>query len=366
MAYLAAIVDLYQQQVNLKVNSYPHPRKACIRLLENMKFNDERLRRSEFQDRGLGTLIDGYTSENDVANIVSYYYSRSRGIELRNAVAFLLSHYCLLRGESARKAEFADLQMVMLDREGPSECPAFVMVLRQGKTNHFGRIELSACIRNSKVEICPFMALGSYFFWRWHIEREQFPSLETSENWFTYKLLKSGDDPCRELAYTTHLEAINKAFSACGIISSKKTHAARGSSARMADMNGADETDIRRQGRWNNSTMNGAYLTNLPRGVMRTMAGFPSGEGHFYLPRAQIQPPENLVRKVFPEVDYWYERISSGACQQSAAARGFLDLLKQLRVTFLQDSVFMSEKQPGHTLWQDELFSSPEYVQFKR
>ena len=59
MSDLAAIVDLYQQQVKQKVNSHPHPRNACIQLLDNMKLNDERTRREEFQDRGLGTLIDG-------------------------------------------------------------------------------------------------------------------------------------------------------------------------------------------------------------------------------------------------------------------------------------------------------------------
>jgi hypothetical protein len=95
---------------------------------------------------------------------------------------------------------------------------------------------------------------------------------KTSENWFTYKLLRSSDDPKKEIAYTTHLDAINKAFSACNIISSKKTH----------------------------------------------------------------------------------------------AARGFLELLKQLRISFLQDSIFMSEKHPGHSLWQNEMFSTIEYIQFKR
>ncbi|OAD81211.1 hypothetical protein PHYBLDRAFT_99792, partial [Phycomyces blakesleeanus NRRL 1555(-)] len=173
----------------------------------------------------------------------------------------------ILHGKSARKAEFANLQTVMLDREGPFECPAFVLVLKQGKTNQFGRIELAACLRNSKVEICPFMALRCYFFWRWHIDGEQ------------------------EMPYSPHLEAINRAFKTCRIVSTAKIDAAHGSSARMADMS---------------------------------------------------------------------------ACQQTAAAHAFLELLKQLRITFLQDSVLMMSKTPGHPLWQHGVFHDPEYIEFKR
>lgn len=366
MVYLAAITDIYKQQQRLGVNSYPHPRESCTQLLENMKFNEERVRREEFEDRGLGTLVDGYTSESQISDIVRFYFSEKTGTDLRNSVAFLLSHFCLLRGENARQAELPDLQTVMLDREGPSQCPALVLLLRQGKTNQFGRIEVSACLRNSNVEIYPFMALGCYFFWRWHIDAEPFPSFERSADWFNYKVLFTSVDPKKEMAYTTHLEPISKAFKKCNIISSKKTHAARGSSARMADLNGAAESDIRRQGHWNNTSMNGAYLTSLPRGVMRTMAGFPSTEGHFYLSRAQILPSESLQRKVFPSVDHWYDRLAAGACQQSAAARGFLELLKVLRITFLQDSVTMMEKLPHHPLWNNSLFLDTEYLSFKR
>lgn len=76
-----------------RCNGHPHPRRACIQLVDNMKFNDERIRHAEFQDRGLGTLIDGCTNEDDVARIISHYFSTSSGSGLRNAIAFLLSHY---------------------------------------------------------------------------------------------------------------------------------------------------------------------------------------------------------------------------------------------------------------------------------
>lgn len=214
--------------------------------------------------------------------------------DLRNSLAFLLSHFCLLRGESARKAELPDLQVVNLEGEGSTRCPALVIIIRQGKTNHFGKLEVGTCIRNSHVEICPFMMLGVYFFARFQLENESFPVFTESKDWFHIKMLKNKSNPTEEWPYASHRDAIGKAFKECNIFSSKKTHVTRGAGARMADLQGVEESEIWRMGRWNNSTMNDAYLTGLPRGIMRSLAGFPTTPGAFYLPRDTVVPPLEL------------------------------------------------------------------------
>ncbi|SAL97076.1 hypothetical protein [Absidia glauca] len=78
----------------------------------------------------------------------------------------------------------------------------------------------------------------------------------------------------QEWSYSSHRESIGKALSSPGIRSNKKTHINCGSSARMAGNVCANVDQIRRQDRWNKTTINGAYLTNLPREVVRPMAGF--------------------------------------------------------------------------------------------
>ncbi|SAL99742.1 hypothetical protein [Absidia glauca] len=80
----------------------------------------------------------------------------------------------------------------------------------------------------------------------------------------------------QELSYSSHRESIDKALSSPGIRSDKKTHINCGSSARMAGNVCANVDQIRRQGRWNNITINGAYLTNLSRQLVRSMAGLPT------------------------------------------------------------------------------------------
>ncbi|SAM03875.1 hypothetical protein [Absidia glauca] len=75
-----------------------------------------------------------------------------------------------------------------------------------------------------------------------------------------------------------------------------------GSSARMAGNVCANVDQIRRQGRWNNTTINDAYLTNLPRELVRSMAGFPTYGRFFYLARAALNPPTSLCKKLFPAI----------------------------------------------------------------
>ncbi|SAM09196.1 hypothetical protein [Absidia glauca] len=78
----------------------------------------------------------------------------------------------------------------------------------------------------------------------------------------------------QEWSYFSHRESIGKALSSPGIRSNKNTHINCGSSARMAGNVRANVDQIRRQNRWNNTTINSAYLTNLPRVLVRSMTGF--------------------------------------------------------------------------------------------
>lgn len=125
------------------------------------------------------------------------------------------------------------------------------------------------------------MTLSTYFFYQFHVKNEPFPVFTRSQDWFDIKLLKTGDDPLKEWSYNSHKDVMKNFLKACKIRSSKVTHIARGAGTRMADLDGVDETQIRRLGRWNNTTMNGDYLIGLPREAMRVMAVFPKESGHF-------------------------------------------------------------------------------------
>ena len=66
-AYIAAITDLYQQQVALKVNAHQHPRTDAVKaFLRNAHYEEVQKKRKAYVDRGIGTLLDGYSTNDQV------------------------------------------------------------------------------------------------------------------------------------------------------------------------------------------------------------------------------------------------------------------------------------------------------------
>jgi len=119
-----------------------------------------------------------------MAQLADVFWERTRdfGQNLRNLCAFFVSHYALLRGETVRNLDLADMHSVLLENEGFSVCNALVFVVRQGKTNQFGRTEFGAFIRSKDFRICPMRACAFYLFWRYQLENESSPEFRKSED----------------------------------------------------------------------------------------------------------------------------------------------------------------------------------------
>jgi hypothetical protein len=131
---------------------------------------------------------------------------------------------------------------------------------------------------------------------------------------------------------------------------------------------------ISRAGWGENDAMSVAYLTGLPIKFLRTMAGFEARPGSFYLARATHQPPDALLREVWPWVEEWEERVrlrgegrnweNGGLDQDDVAAKKFLQLLRYLRVVLLQDLAVLQPRFPGLPHFGSPLFSRPEWREF--
>ncbi|ETP36757.1 hypothetical protein F442_15373 [Phytophthora nicotianae P10297] len=297
------MVDLWKQQARAKINSHPSPRDdAVTALLKLTQYEEDNRKRKNYEDRGADTLLDGYTATEQIQQVASYFWDTKgdSGTSLRNLLAFLLSHYALMRGESVRMLELADLHSIPLENAGYNPCRALVMVMRQGKTNQVGRVEVGACMRHKNVRVCGHGMLAIYLFWRWHVDGEKFPDFTSSSCWYDLKLLKTGKDPTKPMSYKVHHDAISSALKYAGIRSKAKTHVGRGSGSRMADLGGASESQIRRLGRWNNQSMEKCYLTSLPREAMRTLAGFDSSRGSYFVARASAEPPHSDLNPSHP------------------------------------------------------------------
>jgi Centromere DNA-binding protein complex CBF3 subunit, domain 2 len=161
-AYVASVVDLWSTQKSMGVNSHPHPRGSAPKgLLRARRTGEHPRRRLEFADRVAGILRDGY-SEAKMIEAIRFCWEQGQGQAqppppakngkrpkqpkqltepyLRTALDFLLARNMLLRSESRLGAKLPDFFTIQLPDEGPTPCPAMVMVMGGGRKLSEGQL----------------------------------------------------------------------------------------------------------------------------------------------------------------------------------------------------------------------------------
>ena len=97
-------------------------------------------------------------------------------------------------------------------------------------------------------------------------------------------LLCKRNDLSQEITYDTQRNAVLTALKAAGVRTIQATRINRRAGAQTAEPNGASPAEIARAGGWATCVMENVYLTNFSLPAMRSLAGFRSEGGTFYLP----------------------------------------------------------------------------------
>ncbi|KAN0075157.1 Transcriptional activator of glycolytic enzymes domain containing protein [Elaphomyces granulatus] len=175
----------------------------------------------------------------------------------------------LLRAGNRVDIELPDLISLRLEGEGiASPCCPLVLVMRTGKTNQTGKVD-----------------------------QEPFPDLLDRKSWYHTPLLMrttstgpapSGPRGGKKIAYLTPYDQMAKCFQAVGIQGSSVTHLPRSAGGGLGPPTGAD---------W---TVKRCYLSSICR---EAQAGFEKEVGSFYVPRDKEEPPPELLKLIWPELD---------------------------------------------------------------
>jgi hypothetical protein len=224
-SYVSAIQKLYDVQRTRGMNPAPRPQSVALKAMQKSILRMTWARKhSEYADRGENTIKDSYTPSQIPAH-TSAVWNESKQIAcaLRTQVDFLLGNHMLLRSSNRRPLEFPDCFCLELPNEGIKDkdrvTRAFVVVMNRGKTNQHGRLEYGACLRHRDPLACLVGALGFWLFYRWHVEKEPFPSFSRREDWYDLKILRrsikqpkgkkgppvSGPDPWDQGAHGTQM-----------------------------------------------------------------------------------------------------------------------------------------------------------------
>ena len=145
-------------------------------------------------------------------------------------------------------------------------------------------------------------------------------------------------------------------------------HFGRSVGAIQAELYGLDSASIKSLGNWNPDTQEDRYSSKLPLKPLRVMAGHNEKKGLFFLPRSGMQPPDDILKAIFPfiEAAEQLSERSSGVSERSSGAtlRAFLKLLKYLRVVICQDVATMLSMNIDHVLFKLPVFQTEEFRQY--
>jgi valyl-tRNA synthetase len=96
--------------------------------------------------------------------------------------------------------------------------------------------------------------------------------------------------------------------------------------------------------------------------AMRRMAGHSKSQGTFFLPRAGLEPSEELMSKIFPFVTE--ELIQKMTTERKSTAVMFLKALKRFRSIIIQDVAELMMQGQKHVIFNTEPFKSKDFVKY--
>ncbi|CEI86180.1 hypothetical protein RMCBS344292_00624 [Rhizopus microsporus] len=94
------------------------------------------------------------------------------------------------------------------------------------------------------------------------------------------------------------------AFKRVGIHTSKITHANRKNAMNMIAQENVLSNQQKKVGKWGTDRMVGCYISSLPMGAMKSLAGSPSHQGNYFLSHTVVVPPKDLQVLIFPDIEF--------------------------------------------------------------
>ena len=218
--------------------------------------------------------------------------------------------------------------------------------------------------------------MAFYIWHRFDVGKEPWPDMgrdpgdsviSDAHKWQKIRLLKSKTDPFVPLRYATQLKAAKRCFQKHGVNIRNWTHAGRHAGCQLGEALEVPDAHLRKLGGWENSSKDTFYSSGVSITAARAYAEHGDKPGNYYLSREILEPPEELQRMIFPQLEETIERVYSVPVERrDKNAQGFILTLKWWRVVILQDAVVLSNIFPRSPIWTHHPFTTPLFRQFKQ
>jgi hypothetical protein len=168
----------------------------------------------------------------------------------------------------------------------------------------------------------------------------------------------------KAISKSCHSSFIYDAYASLKIVHPKVTHAGQQNDRQLLDKAGVEKVSADVAGGWSTGAGKGCYSNGLSLPSMRAMAGFPPDEKVYYLPRSGLQPPENLLKSIFPTIDDWHWKLKNGVdVEHNFALDGYLCMLFFFHEVIIQDAAVMIDHHPN-IIFQHPLFSTDDFLSY--
>lgn len=228
-----------------------------------------------FHEMNAYFLEQSFSGKTGVDQRKSIYDAVNGRVEIQ------LGHYGLLRGDSKRRFEWADI--IYVDEEtNRGIIPALLLRLAPDKTHPLGsRANYVGVIRHKEPEMCVVNTLSFSLWYRFDFgflhapnSGDQLPNF-LDKNWYDLKILFTDSKKSREncpISYSKEHELFAMALKSVGLKSSKFTHIGRVAGAQIPQANGASRSVIPLEDYWANVAR--TYGLSNSFDSMHVLAGF--------------------------------------------------------------------------------------------
>ena len=355
--YRASVKEIWSEQVAEQRNSLTWDlifQKHCLDLYKLIKGRQARVDKARYVEK-IDAEFAPFTTIGYIDKIESELFQVGCGTHkealpaLRNRFIFLNCYSAILRHESLFLGELSDMVGLRHKRRAdPAAMYIMVMQIATGKTVYAGNSkQYGRALRHKNVMKCSVGAFGFYLLYRFHVSGEMDdgnrPDFTDNRSWFDIKILASAKDNKVAIRKRTYTDAIAKAFKRLRILSRVIGHFGRRNGPLELELEEIPPDEINQLGQWDPNMQQRAYSAKIPTKTLRVMAGFEARDGYF-VPRCNVEPCEELKRKIFPFIEEELQNISDCYDQgrgENPTAIATLNFWKDLRTIILQDAAAM-------------------------
>jgi len=368
------------------------------------------VRRENHLPRGKAALLlEGYTEDqnrqlfefglSDDIDIGPVGYSKARLVHTHHTLA----HNYALRFDDRQKTLLS--QFCCMDppgKMGEKASKLLILVMDWRKTVRDGTKQMVYALRHKEDPMrCTWFAFSLELYCQIFIEnmplgvddfRPQVVEEEDSrsgnlyhpwyDRFFFYGNSKSkkGQASVPQAHIKCHYDNVRKLFNTVyrmitpAILCWHVLHLDRGEVARKADADNVCRGEIGSAGGWRaTGSLDNHYLTHVPMKFVRWVCGYsetPVPTENICL-RSVLVPPESLWKRVYPFYDevlnameqepHWKE-----VGEKDTTLKGFLEMLEYSAKYFLQDCAVLHPRMSQHPIFQTELLTSQEFIDFKK